>query len=156
MLPRLRDDAAKVVEDSAKHVRAVLVLGSASTPEEEARQNAADYLLTIELFVSPSVHIPLAGGPENGPRTTADVPSIGGVPSGITHSRCADLLGAFTFSYTVTPVNGRNIKLHDSHTMRESEYPLGPELECLDKLSTRAVRSEASAAVHKLKSKKAL
>ena len=156
MLPGLRDQAAKVVEESAKNVRAVVVLGVTATPEEEARQNSADYLLTIELNVRPSVRIPVAGGPENGPSTTADVPRIGGVPSGITHSRCPDLLGEFTFSYSVISVNGKHIKLHDSHTLRESEYPLGPQFECLEKLSTRAVGIDASAAVHKLKSKKAL
>lgn len=154
MLPKLRDRAAKVVEHSAKTVRAIIVTGSTATPEEEARRNSADYLLTIELSVRPSVQIPPAG-PGNVPTTTADVP-IGRVPLGITHSRCADLLGAFTFSYTVTSLTGKNIKLSDSHTMQEFEYPLGPELECLDKLSTRAVQTEASTAVHKLKSKKAL
>jgi hypothetical protein len=40
--------------------------------------------------------------------------------------------------------------------MREFEYPLGPEWECLEKITTRAVDGDASAAVHKLKSKKAL
>src|SRR5215471_8473261 len=77
MLPRLRDQAAKVVAESAKNVRAVVVLGVTATPEEEARQNSADYLLTIELSVRPSVRIPVGGGPENGPSTTADVPRIG-------------------------------------------------------------------------------
>lgn len=53
-------------------------------------------------------------------------------------------------------LTGKNITLHDSHIMQREEYPLGPELDCVDKLSTRAVRNYASAAVHKLKSKKML
>jgi len=157
LLPGLRDEASEVVEKSARNVRAIIVMGSSSMhPEEEARQNSADYLLTINLSIRPSVDIPLHGGPENGPTTTADVPKIGGVPYGITHSRCADLLGAFTFSYTVISLTGKNLKLHDSHTMRKDEYPLGPELYCLDKLSTHAVRNYAATAVQKLKSKNGL
>jgi len=155
MLPRLRDQAVKVVEDSAKNVQAIPIIGSAATPEEEARRISADYLLTINLTIAHSVESPSWAAPGTGPTTTADVPT-GRVPYGIAHSRCADLLGDFTYSYTLLSLTGKLIKLHDSHTLRESEYPLGPDLECLDKLSTRAVRNDASSAIHKLKSKKGL
>jgi hypothetical protein len=157
ILPNLRDEAVKAVEESAKNVRATLILGSAAAPEEEAREHSADFLLTIDLSVRPTVELPPSGAPQNGPATTADVPPFpGAVPSGITHSRCPDLLGSLTFSYTVIALSGKKIKLHESHTLQESEYPMGPQLECLDKLSRRAVESYASTAVKKLKSKKAL
>jgi hypothetical protein len=155
MLPKLRDRAVRTVERSAKNVRAVVMLGSAATTEAEARRNSADYLLTIDLSLGPSVRIPLSGIPVNAPSRTVDV-APGQVPTGIVHSRCVDLLGTFTFSYQVLPVSGKNVSFHDSHTMQEFEYPLGPEWECLEKLTTRAVDSDASAAIHKLKSKKAL
>jgi len=93
--------------------------------------------------------------PENAPSRTVDVP-LGQVPTGIAHSRCVDLLGTFTFSYRVLSLSGKKLSFHDSHTMRDSEYPLGPEWQCLEKLTTRGVEIDASAAVHKLKSKKAL
>jgi hypothetical protein len=155
MLPKLRDRAVKVVEESAKNVRAVVMLGSAATPEAEAHKNSADYLLTIELSLAQRIPISIGRSPENAPSRTVDVP-VGQVPTGIAHSRCVDLLGTFTFSYRVISLSGKNISLHDSHIMRNSEYPIGPEWECLEKLTTRAVESDASAAVHKLKSKKAL
>lgn len=155
MLPKLRDQAVKEVEKSAKNVRAIVMLGSAATPEAEARENSADFLLTIELSLAQSVRVPIGSIPGNAPSRTADVP-LGQVPTGIAHSRCVDLLGTFTFSYRVLSLSGKNISFHDSHTMQEFEYPLGPEWECLEKLTSRAVDSDASAAVHKLKSKKAL
>lgn len=155
MLPKLRDRAIKAVEESAKNVRAVVTLGSAATPEAEARENSADYLLTIELSLAHSVRVPGGSIPGNAPSRTVDV-RPGQVPTGIAHSRCVDLLGEFTYSYSMISLTGRKINFHDSHTMRDFEYPLGPEWECLDKLATRAVESDASTAVHKLRSKKAL
>jgi hypothetical protein len=155
MLPKLRDRAVKVVEESARNVRAIVMLGSAATPVAEAHENSADYLLTIELSLAQSVRIPIGSTLENAPTRTVDVP-LGGVPTGIAHSRCVDLLGTLTFSYSVVSLSGKNIKIHDSHTMHDSEYPLGPEWECLQKLTTRAVESDAAAAVNKLKKKKAL
>jgi hypothetical protein len=128
MLPKLRDRAVKVVEESAKNVRAVVMLGSAATPEAEARKNSADYLLTIELALTQRIPISIGSSPENAPSRTVDVP-VGQVPTGITHSRCVDLLGTFTFSYRVISLSGKNISFHDSHIMRDSEYPLGPEWE---------------------------
>ena len=155
MLPKLRDRAVKVVEESARNVRAIVMLGSAATPQAEAHENSADYLLTIELSLAQSVRIPVGSSPENAPSRTVDVP-LGQVPTGIAHSRCVDLLGTFTFSYRVLSLSGKKLSFHDSHTMRDSEYPLGPEWQCLEKLTTRGVEIDASAAVHKLKSKKAL
>jgi hypothetical protein len=155
MLPKLRNRAVKVVEESAKNVRAVVMLGSAATPEAEAHESSADYLLTIELSVAQSLRIPVGRSPENAPSRTVDVP-LGGVPTGIAHSRCVDLLGILTFSYSVVSLSGKNIKIHDSHNMHASEYPLGPEWQCLEKLTKRAVESDAAAAVNKLKKKKAL
>jgi len=155
MLPKLRDRAVKVVEENARNVRAVVILGSAATPEAEARENSADYLLTIELSLAQSVRVPIGGIPGEGPSRTVDVPP-GRVATGIAHSRCVDLLGILTFSYEVLSLSGKNINFHDSHTMREFEYPLGPEWQCLEKLTTRAVENDASTAVHELKSKKAL
>ena len=156
MLPKLHEEAAKVVEESARNVRASIVIGSSSVAAEQARQKSADYLLRIDLSLQSQVAVPSSGGPYNGPATTADV-RVGQIPYGITHSRCPDLLqGAFTFSYTVISLTGKNIELHDSHTMREIEYPLGPQLECLTRISTQAVRVGASAVVKKLKSKKGL
>jgi len=145
----LREEAAKVVEQSAKNVRSVIVIGSSSAVE-------ADYLLTIKLSLQPQVSIPSKDAPENRPTTTADVP-IGGVPLGIAHARCPDLLQeSFTFSYTVISLRGKNVNLHYSHTISEAEFPLGPELACLPEMASQAVRVCASAAVKKLKSKKAI
>ncbi len=155
MMPELREEAAKAVEQSAKNVHASIVIGSPSTAAEQARQESADYLLTIKLSLLSQVAVPSKGGLGNGPATTADVRVIGGVPSGIAHSRCEDLLNeAFAFSYEVTTAAGENTKLHGSHTMRENEYPLGPQLNCLAKFSTQAVCECASDAVKGLKSKK--
>jgi len=153
MMPKLRDRAVDIVEKSARNIQAVLILGSAPTPEAEARESSADYLLTIKLSLAQSVR--LGRSPENEPSRTVDV-RVGEVPTGIAHSRCVDLLGTLTFAYNVISLSGKNIKFHDSHTMREAEYPLGPEWQCLETLTTRAVESDAAAAVHKLKAKKAL
>jgi hypothetical protein len=92
LMPELRDEAARAIEQSAKNVRASIVLGSSLDPEEQARQKSADYLLTINLSLLSQVGNPSKGGLGNGPATTADVPVIGGVPSGVAHSRCEDLL----------------------------------------------------------------
>jgi hypothetical protein len=155
MIPELREEAAKAVEQSAKNVQASVVIGSPSTAAEQARQKSADYLLTINLSLLSQLAVPPKGGVGSGPATTADVPIIGGVPSGIAHSRCEDLMNeAFAFSYKVSSVAGEKIKLQGSHTMRESEYPQGPQLNCLAKFSTQAVRECASDAVKGLKSKK--
>jgi hypothetical protein len=155
MIAELCEEAAKAVEQSAKNVHAIVVIDFPSTAAEQARQKSADYLLTINLALLSQVAVPSKGGPGNGPPTTADVPVIGGVPSGIAHSRCDDLLGkVFAFSYKVTSVASEKIKLHGSHTMQENEYPLGPQINCLAKFSTQAVRESASDAVKGLKSKK--
>lgn len=155
IMPELRDEAAKTIEQAAKNVHAIVLVGSSSTPTEQARQNSANYLLTINLSLLSQVAFPSRGGLGNGPTTTADVPTIGGVPSGIAHSRCEDLLNkAFAFSYKITSLSREKIKLQGSHTMAETEYPLGPEANCLAKFSTRAVRVCASDAVKGLKSKK--
>jgi hypothetical protein len=155
MIPELSEEAVQAVQQSAKNVQASIVIGAPSTAAEQARQKSADYLLTINLSLLSQVAVPLKGGPGNGPATTADGRVIGGVPSGIAHSRCEDLLDeAFAFSYKVSSVAGEKIKLQGSHTMRENEYPLGPQLNCLAKFSTQAVRECASDAVKGLKSKK--
>ena len=155
VLPELRQEAANVVEQSAKNVRAIIVSGSPSVAAEEARQNSADYLLRIDLSLLTQATIGQKGDLGQGPPTTADVPVVGGVPSGIAHSRCEDLVNeAFAFSYKITSMTGEKIKLQSSHTMREDEYPLGPQLNCLAKFSTRAVRECASDAVKRLRSKK--
>src|ERR1700733_5604806 len=139
MMPELGEEAAKAVEQSAKNVHASIVIGAPSTAAEQARQKSADYLLTINLSLLSQVALPSKGGPGNGPTTTADVPVIGGVPSGIAHSRCEDLVNeAFAFSYKVSAVTGQTIKLQGSHTVRENEYPLEPQLICLAKFSTKA------------------
>jgi hypothetical protein len=154
MIPELREEAAKAVEQSAKDVCATIVSGYPSTPVEQARQKSADYLLTINLALLS--HFPpsqgeLGHGP---PIATADVPK-GKVPTGLAHSRCEDLLDqAFEFSYEVTSLKGEKIKVEGSHTIGENEYPLKPELNCLGDFSTKAVRRCASEAVKKLKSKK--
>lgn len=155
MVPSLREKAAFAVEQSAKNVRASIVIGSPLDAAEQARQQSAEYLITIDLSLLSQVGSKTGLG--RGPVSTADVPSIGGVPSGIAHSRCQDLVNeAFTFSYKVTSLTGEKIKVQGSHTMQESEYPLGPEFDCLGKFSTKAVRVSASDAVKGLKSKKKL
>jgi hypothetical protein len=156
MMPELREEAAKAIEQSARNVRASIVIGSPLDAAEQSRQKAADYLLTINLSLLSQVGNS-KGGLGRGPATTADVPVIGGVPSGIAHSRCEDLVNeAFAFSYKVTSLAGQKLKLQSSHTMQENEYPLGPESNCLAKFSTQAVRECASDAVKGLKSKKRL
>lgn len=119
-----------------------------------ARLRPADYLLTINLALlsqAPPSQGQLGHGP---PTTTADAPN-GGVPTGLAHSRCGDLLDqAFAFSYKVTSLKGEKIKVESSPTIGENEYPLNRELNCLGRFSTQAVRECASEAVKKLKSKK--
>jgi hypothetical protein len=154
MIPELREEAAQAVEQSAKNVCATIVSGFPSNPAEQGRQESADYLLTINLALLPQVKVPPNGGLGSGPATTADVP-VGRAPTGITHARCEDLLGqVFSFSYKVTSLTGQKIKLEGSHTVQETEYPLGPQSNCLAKFSTNAVREGASEAMKKLKSKK--
>lgn len=140
----LREEAARAVEQSAKNVCATIVSGFHSTPVEQARQKSADYLLAINLALLAQVAVPPHGG-------------LGtGVPRGrVPTTRCEDLFGqAFAFSYKVTSLTGREIKLEGSHTMQENEYPLVPQSNCLAKFATNAVRECASEAVKKLKSKK--
>jgi hypothetical protein len=153
MIPELREKAAFAIEQSAKNVSATIVMGSPLDVAEQARQKSADYLITIDLSLLSQVGS--RGGIGRGPANTADVPMIGGVPSGLAHSRCQDLINeAFEFSYKVTSLAGEKIKVQGSHTMQESEYPLGPEYNCLGKFSTQAVRVSAADAVKGLKSKK--
>jgi hypothetical protein len=162
MMPELREEAAKAVEQAAENVHASVVIGSPSNPAEEARQKSADYLLTITLALLSQVDVPSKGDLGSGPVTTADVPVSrvpGGVhsstPTGLAHSHCWDLDNeAFAFLYKVTSLSGKKIKLQSSHTMRENEYPLGPQENCLAQFSTQAVRNSASDAVKGLKSKK--
>jgi len=153
MIPELREEAAKAVEQSAKNVCATIVSGFPSNPVEQARQKSADYLLTIKLTLLSQMVLPPNGG-LNGPANTAAAP-VGRVPTGIAYARCDDLLGqAFAFSYKVTSLTGKKINLEGSHTMQGTEYPLGPQPYCLAKFSINAVRNCASEAVKKLKSKK--
>jgi len=157
LLPELRGVAAEEAEHSAKNVIASIVMDSPSDVAEQARQRSADYLLTIKLMLVRQVSVPSKIGLGNGPPTTADVPVVGGVPSGINHAGCDDLLNeVFMYSYTVTALAAEKINLQGSHTIGENEYPLGPETSCLPKFSTHAVHDCASAAVKKLKSKKRL
>lgn len=153
MIPELREQAAIAVEQSAKNVSASIVIGSPLDAAEQARQKSADYLITIDLSLLSQVGS--AGGVGRGPARTADVPMIGEVPSGLAHSRCQDLINeAFAYSYKVTSLAGEKIKVRGSHTMQESEYPLGPEYNCLSRFSKQAVRVSAADAVKGLKSKK--
>jgi hypothetical protein len=154
MLPELREEAAKAVEQSAKDVCASVVSGYPSTPVEQARQKSADYLLTINLALLSQAPPSEGELGHSIPATTADVPKPR-IPTGLTHSRCEDLLDqAFAFSYKVTPLKGEKIKVEGSHTIGENEYPLNRELNCLGRFSTKAVSDCASEAVKKLKSKK--
>jgi len=155
MLPGLREQAASAIEQSARNVHASIVIGSPLDASEQARQKSADYLITIDLSLLAQVGS--TGGPGRAPASTANVPAMGGVPTGIAHSRCPDLVNeAFAYSFKVTSMSGEKIKVRGSHTMQESEYPLGPEYNCLEKFSTQAVRVSASDAVKGLKSKKKL
>jgi hypothetical protein len=155
MLPELRDEAVKVVEHSADDVRAAIVLGSPVSPGEQARQKEADYLLTIDLSLASQVVVAPGGRVGEGPPTTANVPVYGGAPTGLNHSHCEDLLGqAFSYSYKVTDLSGKKLKIGSFHTMQEFEYPLDPISNCLPRFSLQAVRISAADAVRGLKSKK--
>lgn len=152
MIPELRQKAALAIEQSAKNVSATVVMGSPLDAAEQARQKSADYLITIDLSLLSQLGS--RAGIGRGPASTADVP-VGGVPTGIAHSRCQDLINeAFAYSFKVTAMSAEKIKVQGSHTMQESEYPLGPEYNCLGKFSTQAVRLSAADAVKGLKSKK--
>ncbi len=154
MMPELREEAAKAVEHAAGNVHANIVIDPSSSPIEQAREKSADYLLTINLALLSQVAAPSNGELGKGPLTTADVP-VGGYPTGLAHSHCWDLVNeAFAFSYKVTALSGKKIKLQSSHTMRENEYPIGPQENCLAQFSSQAVRNSASDAVKGLKSKK--
>ena len=152
MLPKLREEAASVVERSAENVRASIVTGIAATASEQARDQSADYLLTIEVAARPNISVPVIGGTRNAPTDTAG----GAAPTGLPHPARAEALGNFVLSYTVVSLTGNNVKLHDTRTIQEMEYPLGPQFDWLTKIATQAVRDGAAAAIKKLKSKKGI
>lgn len=160
MLPRLREEAASVVERSAQNVRASIVTGKASTAAEQARGQSADYLITIEVAARPYVSVPVIGGTRNPPADTSEVPIAGRgsnqIPTGVPHSSRAEAQGNFVLSYTVVSLTGKSVMLHDTRTIQEVEYPLGPEFDWLTKIATQAVRDGAAAAIKKLKSKKGI
>jgi len=152
MLPELRDEAVKVVEHSADDVRAASVLGSPVSPGEQARQKEADYLLTIELSLVSQAAVTSRGRVGD---PTSVVPIPGGAPTGMSHSHCEDLLGqAFSYSYKVTDLSGKKLKIGSFHTMQEYEYPLDPISNCLPRFSLQAVRVSTADALRGLKSKK--
>lgn len=162
ILPKLREEAAKVVERSAQNVRASIVTGTASTAAEQARDQSADYLLTIEVAARPYISVPVIGGTRNPPTDTSEVPVAGRgqassqVPTGLSHPARAEAQGNFVLSYSVVSLTGNNVKLHDTRTIQEVEYPLGPQFDWLTKIATQAVRDGAAAAIKKLKSKKGI
>lgn len=146
ILPALRKEAANVVERSAKNVRASIVTGPAATAAEQGREKSADYLLTIEVAPRPYVSVPVIGGTRNAPTMPTELPN----------PARAEAQGNFILSYTVVSLTGKNIKLHDTRTIQEVEYPLGPQFDWLSKITTQAVRDGAAAAMKKLKSKKGI
>jgi hypothetical protein len=162
ILPKLREEAASVVERSAQNVRASIVTGTAATASEQARYQSADYLLTIEVAARPYISVPVIGGTRNPPSDTSHVPVAGRgqtsnqIPTGVHHPARAEAQGNFVLSYTVVSLAGKNVKLHDTRTIQEVEYPLGPEFDWLSKIATQAVRDGAAAAIKKLKSKKGI
>ena len=155
MMPKLRNEASEVVEKSAKNARVITLSGSGASAVEQARQQSADYLLEIEITPRPSGSVPIMGRRGNDPTNTEQTPQYG-APTGLPHPERAEAEGAIRLDWTVRSLTGKELKLHDSRTVQEQEYPLGPQLDWLAKIASRSVRDAAAAAVNKLKSKKGL
>ncbi len=141
-LPELRNAAADTIQRAARNARAVIVTGEPAEAAERARRNAADYLLEIEISPRSAVSVG-AGAP---PST---YPDIVGTPR-------ANAQGAIFLAWTLEPMNGKRLRLHDSRYVQPSEYPLGPKFDWLYGIASRSVRDAAAAAVGKLKAKKGL
>jgi hypothetical protein len=140
--PELRAQAAGVVEKTAHNVHAIVVTGSTSEAREQARNNSADYLLRLELSPHSSASVGF-GGPG------IQDPDIIGRPR-------ARIQGAIFLAWTIESVTGPKLKLHDSRIVKPYEYPLGPSSDWLRDIASRSIRDGATAAMGKLKSKKAI
>lgn len=148
--PELRREAATVVEQAAHNAKVLIVSGTPAEAAEQARKNAADYLLRIE--ISPRSYVAVGVGAPCG--------SEAGVPTGcdpeIVGATRSNAQGEIFLAWTIEPTNGKKLRLHDSRYVRRPEYPLGPRLDWLHAISSRSVRDAAAAAISKLKSKKGL
>jgi hypothetical protein len=138
--PELRRGAADVVERAAGKAKVVIVTGTPAEAAEQARANAADYLLRIEISPKSNVSVGLGAPPGSDPELV-----------GATR---ANAHGQIFLAWTVEPINGKKLRLHDSRYVHATEYPLGPQFDWLHAISSRSVRDAAAAAISKLKSKK--
>ncbi len=147
----LNNAAADEVERQSKNVRAMIVTGTKAEAAEQARRRNADYLLTIEFSPQPTASIAVGGAGQ--PRD----PEIYG-------SDRANMQGSMFLAWTVDPMNGSNVRLHDSRYVQPVEYPLAGTRptggvvgwDWVASIASRSVRDAAMAAMGKLKLKKGL
>ena len=151
--PQLNEEAAAEVERGAKNVRAMIVTGTKAEAAEQARRRGADYLLTIEFSPQSTATVEL--GP--GMRQRQD-PEVYG-------SDRAKMQGNMFLAWTVDPMNGNKVRLHDSRYVQPMEYPLpgtsvntGQSIgwDWVASIASRSVRDAAIDAMHRLKLKKGL
>ncbi len=150
--PDLNTQAANVVEKSAENVRAIIVTGTKAEAAEQARRRNADYLLTIEFSPQSTASVEIGPGGMH-PRD----PEVYG-------STRANAQGNMFIAWTVTPLNGNKVKLHDSRYVQPMEYPLPGTTptggvigwDWVANIASRSTRDAAAAAMSKLKLKKGL
>jgi hypothetical protein len=137
--PELRAQAARVVEQSAKNARVIILGVTGRDIADAAQKNGVDYLMTIEISPRPYGELSI-GGPG-----ILD-PEVSGHPR-------ANAQGTIFLSWTVQALNGKPFKLHDSRMVQAQEYPLDPNFDWLHVIASRSVRDAAAAATGKLKKK---
>lgn len=148
---QLVDEAAAEVERGAKNVRSIVVVGTKGEAAEQARRRNADYMLTIEF--SPESNASIEFGP--GMRHAQD-PEVYGPDR-------AKMQGQMFLAWTVDPMNGNKVRLHDSRYVRPAEYPLPGATpggvvgwDWVASIASRSVRDAAIAAMSKLKLRKGI
>ena len=134
--PELLNEAAAVVEKSAKNARVIVLGVHGKDIGDAARKNGVDYLITIEISPRPYGEISFGG--------------VGTQDPEVTGQRRAKAQGAIFLAWTVQALNGKSIKLHDSRMVQAQEYPLAPNFDWLHTIASRSVRDAAAAAAHKL------
>jgi hypothetical protein len=137
--PQLREQAARVVEKSAKNARVIILGVTGRDVADAAQKNGVDYLITIELSPRPYVQASFGGPGIQDPEVTG-------------HPR-ANAQGTIFLAWTVQALNGKPFKLHDSRMVQAQEYPLEPNFDWLRVIASRSVRDAAAAATGKLKKK---
>ncbi len=141
--PELLEQAAAMVERSAKNARVIILAGRGRDVADAATKRGVDYLMTIEIAPRPNATVSFGAPPQV---IEQQQDTMGGHPR-------AEAQGSIFLAWTVQALNGKGFKLHDSRTVQGGEYPLAPHLDWLHDIASRSVRDAAAAATGKLKKK---